>query len=886
MRDATTSRLASRWAALGWLARGRRLVDVRAGEGRDVLFAFGTLLTFMIGHGVLETARDALFLTRLPPQRLPWVYLAMAVTGLGIVRLARYFRASGGRRLALTLVIGSACTVFLAWPAAAGSRGVAYVVYVWTGLVATMVTVQLWQMLGDRFTVEQAKRLFGVIGAGGVLGVAAGSALAASLADLLSPTGLLVVGGAFTAGAAVLPLSMRPPVETAAEVARPREDLPAPLVVVRTEPHARRLIVLALAATVTLTLVDYLFKSWVAASIEPGKLAAFFGRFYAGVNAVGLLIQVGVTAWLLRTVGATRGMALLPAAILAGGVAFVAAPVLAAIVAVKAVDGALRHSLQRTGFEVMFLPLPDGARRSLKGVVEMVGQRGGQALASAAILVGVSLEVGPRTLGLVLALLAGVWLVGTIGARRGYLDLFRARLRAGATDLAAALPDVDMAALEVLLVSLGSGAATEALSALAVLEQQNKAHLVPALLAYHPSREVCLRTLELLSRAGRRDAVPLVERLLASEDPERRAAALRAVHALAPERGVLETVADDESAQVRVMALVPMAMHAPGDREVQRRLREIVDGRDEDSQVALAGAIGAEPDVAWVPTLLALSVSPSEEVRVAVARASACVGDEALIAPLVDMLASRVVRHAARDALETFGSRALAYLGRALENPRTALPVRRHIPRTLARMPNSEAASVLVARLPVERDGMTRYKCLRALGAMKIQFPDLPLDRALLRGRVRHTLDRIVQILGWRVALASKPMHPDEDDLLSEFLRQKQLFAVERTFRLLGLLHSTVDLALVYDGLRRDDPKARAAGREILADSVEFEVRDALLVLTDDISDEDKLVLLRDRHAIVSPERGIEQMLSDRSEGVRLLAAHHRDAARRVRRVG
>jgi hypothetical protein len=42
----------------------RAFFDVRAGEGRDVLVACGTLCCFMTAHGVLQTARDAFFLSR------------------------------------------------------------------------------------------------------------------------------------------------------------------------------------------------------------------------------------------------------------------------------------------------------------------------------------------------------------------------------------------------------------------------------------------------------------------------------------------------------------------------------------------------------------------------------------------------------------------------------------------------------------------------------------------------------------------------------------------------------------------------------------------------------------------------------------------------------
>ena len=52
--------------ARAWLSK---YWDIRAGEGRLVIFSFVTLLLIVSAHTVLETARDALLLTRLPPRR-------------------------------------------------------------------------------------------------------------------------------------------------------------------------------------------------------------------------------------------------------------------------------------------------------------------------------------------------------------------------------------------------------------------------------------------------------------------------------------------------------------------------------------------------------------------------------------------------------------------------------------------------------------------------------------------------------------------------------------------------------------------------------------------------------------------------------------------------
>jgi len=66
----------------------------RAGLARrGVLAPAGVLFAIMVAHTMLETARDALFLARLGPDDLAWVYLAMAAIALlAFVTLRRWGR--------------------------------------------------------------------------------------------------------------------------------------------------------------------------------------------------------------------------------------------------------------------------------------------------------------------------------------------------------------------------------------------------------------------------------------------------------------------------------------------------------------------------------------------------------------------------------------------------------------------------------------------------------------------------------------------------------------------------------------------------------------------------------------------------------------------------
>jgi hypothetical protein len=85
----------------------RRLLDVRPEERRPTAIAFLVLFGILAAHTILETARDALFLARLPPSQLPWVYLAMAAIAVGLSQWTAR-RLIGPRALATLLALCAA----------------------------------------------------------------------------------------------------------------------------------------------------------------------------------------------------------------------------------------------------------------------------------------------------------------------------------------------------------------------------------------------------------------------------------------------------------------------------------------------------------------------------------------------------------------------------------------------------------------------------------------------------------------------------------------------------------------------------------------------------------------------------------------------------------
>ena len=247
------------------------------------------------------------------------------------------------------------------------------------------------------------------------------------------------------------------------------------LKVLRGDAYLRALAVLVLVSTIALTLADYVFKSAVARSVPPEELGAFFGGFYAVLNLIALVAQLVLGGWLFQAIGLHRALWVLPSLLFLGAAGLALGGGLVAALLLKGVDGSLRNSLHRTGTELLFVPLKPGVRNRAKPLVDIVGQRGGQAVASVLILSESMLARGDVVLAGAAAATALVWVALVADLKALYLDVFRVALREGTLRPAIDLPPVDLASLETLIGALNSSDDHEVLAAIELLQVEGRA---------------------------------------------------------------------------------------------------------------------------------------------------------------------------------------------------------------------------------------------------------------------------------------------------------------------------------------------------------------------------------------------------------------------------
>ena len=845
-----------------------------------------TLFAILVAHTLIETARDALFLSGLPASRLPWVYVLIAVVTLSARRAARraLARVHGTRLLAalllLSAVITTAFWLLTAWP----SPWLLVALYVWPAMFAAIVIVEFWRLLADSVTTTEAKAVFSRVAAGAAAGGLAGGLLALILAMVFDARHLLLVGALLLASTGAALGRDGRAVEADDHGDERQTTLLESVQLIGSHRYPRRVFALLLLAATTVTLVDFVFKSGAAARVPPTQLAAFFAASYFALNALGLVVQRALAERLIGRLGIVNASAVLPASLAVCAVAVATTGGALAVVLLKCADGALRNSLHRTAAELLYVPMRLQVRNRVKGVIDILTQRGGQLAGSVTILVVLAAGGGNRMLaGLIIGCgLAAVLIVTRL--KQPYLDLFRETLGAEAVDTRLAYPAMNVGSVSTLMAALGSADAHEAVAALELLAEQQRPELIPTLVLFHPAPEVAVRGLDLLTAARRRDATWAARRLLHDQsNPSVRAAALRLLMVADPGADPAQALHDPSPAVRATAAVYLSADDGPERAQADAVVAALASEPDTDGQVALATAIGQQSaghlHAGFEDVLITLAAGDDAAVRLAAVTAMSERPSTSYLPTLQSMLNDRALRPVARTGFLAIGAPALEFLARGLPDLSLPADIRLHIPRSMSRFAASEAIPILLRALATESDGAVRFKVLRGLGRLRGDAPEVAVDIAAVDEAIARFTSEALRLGHWAAVIDADaaPSSPDAvraRTLLTALMRDLDERAVETVFRLLAIRHPEERFDHVFRGLR-GGRTARASSVELIEHLVPPRLKRAILALVSDLSLADRIEAGRGVYEAqtVVPEEAISRLVADATGPLRAVAA-------------
>ena len=605
----------------------RRALRIEAGEGGLAASMVSLCVLVMIGQTIGVSGVTGLFLDRIGTAALPRAYLVQGVGAFAVMLvLAAMLGRIDQRRAFLAMSGALAVVVIIERVALFGDAPWIYWVLWVTAAAGVIVqTVFLWGIAGRVTDTRQAKRLFPLFAAGGIVGSVAGGLLTAPLAAAMGTANLVTAWAvalvaAFALGRALLTRGTAP---TRSAVTHRADtsvigDLAAAWRSIRASPL---LVWMTIGAVLFSVLFYSLFLPWAAAAASrypnAEDLAAFIGLFSAATTAAAFLLSTFVTNRVFARLGIATAVLLLPVLYTGSSGVLLVTSTFVALVAVRAVTGVWLQGVASPGWEALTNVVPDSRRDQVRAFLNGGPSQAGTAIAGLIALAGAE-AVSPQALTTIGLLTAVATVFVTWRIKRSYASALASALHAG-RPVFATLPTLT----------------------------------VPFEL--EPDGQALATVID-----ASRDPSPTVRRFaieLLSELHDERADA------------VLACAAEDADPVVAATAAAIVLSHADDPRSTDR-LDRLAHDRDPIVRAAALQGLRHGPPRIGVRVAEGAVEDPEPAVRAEAVRTLAALDPERALDPAVALLAdpSARVRHAAADACALIGAAAVPRLVAALHD--------------------------------------------------------------------------------------------------------------------------------------------------------------------------------------------------------------------------
>ena len=274
--------------------------------------------------------------------------------------------------------------------------------YLFGDLFSTLMVATFFAFLNDSVTPDAAKRLYGPVGLGGVVGGVVGTTVVRSLIDTVSLSGwlwicvaigVLIIGVAYASGRLVgrdpvlAPAAGREPtlpVDT--DVSSPGNPALEGARLVFQSPYLLSIVGIVGLYEIVSTIMDFQFTSTIAHYLDGPAIGRQFSTVFAITNVVSMCVQLFLTSWIMTRFGLMAALLVLPLATLAGSGAFMAVPALWVGSLLNTVDNGFSYSINQSAKEALYVPTSADEKYKAKAFIDMFVQRFAKAVAVAVSL--------------------------------------------------------------------------------------------------------------------------------------------------------------------------------------------------------------------------------------------------------------------------------------------------------------------------------------------------------------------------------------------------------------------------------------------------------------------------------------------------------------------
>ena len=390
------------------------LTGITRDERPALFWSFFYFFSLLCAYGLLRPLREEMGV-RHGVDRLQWLFSGTFVCMLLAQPLYGALVSRFERRVFLPIVYGffTACLVaFYAVFRLDIGLGVAVpAFFIWVSVFNLFVVSVFWSVMSDIFTTDQARRLYGIIAAGGTCGALAGPLLTALLVQRIGVPQLMLISALLLVGALVAIIRLLPWATQRRGADRAiGGTVLAGARLVAGSPFLRLIAGLLLLYVTVNTIIYYQQAGVVAAAFtDSASRAAYFARIDFAVNALTVVTQVVVTRVLMTRFGVTPLLMVSPLLVAVGFAALAGSPTPLLLAGIQVVHRAGNFSLIAPARESLFTRVDRETRYKAKAFIDTAIYRGGDLVVGWIMAGVVALKVPLGDVAIAGLVVAALW---------------------------------------------------------------------------------------------------------------------------------------------------------------------------------------------------------------------------------------------------------------------------------------------------------------------------------------------------------------------------------------------------------------------------------------------------------------------------------------------
>lgn len=861
----------------------KRIFDIREGELKISFLMQAYIFLIITTLLIVKPTVNALFLSELGVESLPLAFLIVALVAF----LSSFFYYKALAKFQLNKIIETTLIISIVLFSGLGiilnlqfiNVWLLYFFYVWVAIYAVLSASQFWVLANLVFNVREAKRIFGFIGSGAILGGIFGGYLTSLLVPWIGIENLMFV-------AALLLVICTPllrqiwklrvqNLNTFKQKKRTISNVDKPFTLIKNSKHLTYIAGIVAVSVIVAKLVDYLFSDFASASItDPDELASFFAFWFSTFNLISLGIQLFVTRRVVGIWGVGFSLILLPIGIFIGCILFFVIPELAVVVLIKAIDGTMKQSIHKSAIELLSLPLSFDLKNKTKSYIDVVVDSIATGIAGFILIFVVKgLNLNSYYITAIIILLVGIWVYFVYKVRIEYFKTFRENLAiiTEKTEKNKKPIQSNKSILSGMKNVFENGSETQILFMLNKLQEINDKRFVLDVqkLLKHSSDKIKTAAIQNMYFLNNASLVSEVSDLLKSDNEELVLATLEylLLHESKDSRHVYNQYLDNENIKISNAALLCLAREAKDNQplkltfQLENRIAEKIEfirkNPDDISTIKfLLRTIGNANFIKYHPFISTYLDNSNPEIVQSAIYAAGLTMHPQFISPLLSFLPNKLYRDNTKEALLNFGNQLLPILSSKIKDRTEPLALCRNIPLVFESFNSQEAIKYLFPLL-LDRDLSIRLEVIRALSNIKRKSPRLIFNQL-----------KVVKIIFDECKLYQKTLTAMHTEIIQQYRNRRKTkilvsaeerearaalldllehrleSGLERIFKLLGLKYQQQDVDIAYLGLMSEKHEAQHNAIEFLDNLLTGDLKRTLIpiienTVLDITSDED-----------------------------------------------